>query len=114
MQAVKLIDIIRSKSAVSPRTGVLAYDFVASELSQNRPIRLSFEGIEDLTSAFCNSFIGKLYMNFDPAVLDSRLQIDGIAVDHIWYKKIQSARLLGTNENARDLHNENLAEVIIS
>ena len=114
MEAVKVIEIIGSKSAVSPRTGLKAYDFVTSELSKSIPIAISFEGIEDLTSAFCNSFIGKLYMNFEPGMLDSNLTITGIEQSHVWFKKIKNAILLGTNENARTLHKVNLEEVIFS
>jgi len=114
MEAVKVIDIIGSKSAVSPRTGLKAYDFVASEVNQKHSLHISFEGVEDLTSAFCNSFIGKLYMNFEPAALNSLLHINGVDTSHIWYKKIQNAILLGTNENARTLHKLNLEDVIFS
>lgn len=114
MEAVTVVDIINSKSAVSPRAGIKAYEFVANRISQNQQLEVSFEGIEDLTSAFCNSFIGKLYMNFDPEVLNSDIHFIGIEKDHVWYKKIQNAILLGTNENARTLHKENLAEVIFS
>lgn len=114
MEAVKIIEIIGSKSAVSPRTGLKAYDFVASELTQRSPISISFEGVEDLTSAFCNSFIGKLYMNFEPRVLSSQLFFVGIDESHVWYKKIKNAILLGANENARTLHKVNLEEVIFS
>ena len=114
MEAVKVVDIINSKSAVSPRAGIKAYDFIADRLSQNRQLVVSFDGVEDLTSAFCNSFIGKLYMNFDPEVLNSSIQFSGVEQDHVWHKKIQNAILLGTNENARTLHKENLADVIFS
>lgn len=114
MEAVKVIEIIGSKSAVSPRTGLKAYDFVASELPKGNPVSISFEGVEDLTSAFCNSFIGKLYMNFEPGTLNSQLSFIGIEPSHVWYKKLKNAILLGTNENARTLHKVNLEEVIFS
>lgn len=114
MEAVKLIDIIHSKSAVSPRTAILAYDYAASKLSEKTSLQISFEGIEDLTSAFCNAFIGKLYMNFDPAILNSELLLTNISADHIWMRKIESAINLGTNENARNLHKDNLEDVILS
>lgn len=114
MEAVKLVDIINSKSAVSPRAGMKAYDYIVAALSDRQRLDLSFEGIEDLTSAFCNSSIGKLYMNYDPQLLNSLLHFTGIDKDHVWFKKIQNAILLGTNENARTIHNENLAEVIFA
>lgn len=114
MEAVKLIEIIHSKSAVSPRKGILAYDYVTSKLAEKTSLQISFEGIEDLTSAFCNAFIGKLYMNFDPAFINSQLVLTGISTEHIWMRKIESAINLGTNENARNLHKGNLEDVILS
>jgi hypothetical protein len=114
MEMKKVVDIIDSKSAISPRTGLKAYEFVANELKQKHSIHVNFEGVEDLTSAFCNSFIGKLYMAFDPEVLSSLLYINGVEESHIWYKKIENAKLLGMNENARSLHRDNLEEVIFS
>jgi hypothetical protein len=112
METIKVIDIIGSPSAISPRAGLKAYDFVASELKQHHSLHVNFDGVTDLTSAFCNSFIGKLYMNFDKSLLDDQVHINGIDKDNIWYKKIQSAIYLGTNEKARNLHNSNLNDII--
>lgn len=114
MEVIKLINIIDSKSAISPRTGLKAYNFVASKLNQKQSFSISFDGVEDLTSAFCNSFIGKLYMNFEPCSLNSTLNIIDIDETDIWFKKIKNAILLGTNENARTLHKSNLEDVIFS
>jgi len=114
MDTIKVIDIIGTKSAISPRTGLKAYEFVASELSQQHPLHISFEGVTDLTSAFCNSFIGKLYMNFGQPLVDSLVHINGVDKENIWYKKIESAIYLGTNEQARNLHNSNLRKILES
>lgn len=114
MEIIKVVDIINTKSAISPRTGLKAYDFVAQKISEKQILNISFEGVEDLTSAFCNSFIGKLYMTFDIQLLESLLVITGIDESHIWFKKIRNAILLGTNENARTLHKSNLEAVILS
>lgn len=114
MDTVNVIDIIGSTSAVSPRAGLKAYDFVVSEISKHHALHVNFEGVQDLTSAFCNSFIGKLYMNFDTKVLSEMLYINGIDKENIWYNKVQNAINLGSNEHARTLHNSNLNDIIES
>lgn len=114
MSTVKIIDIIGSSTAVSPRLGIKTYEYLVDTAGSDFSIEVSFEGVEDLTSAFCNAFIGKLYMNFPPDILKSNFKISGIDEDHIWFKKVNNAILLGTNENVRTLHNSNLAEVIFA
>jgi hypothetical protein len=111
---VNLIDIIGSSSAVSPRKGLVAYDFVAPKIFSGESIDVSFEGITDLTSAFCNAFIGKLYMTLDTDVVKTKLRLSGIAAEHVWMRKIENAILLGSNENARNFHHENLEKAIHS
>lgn len=114
MITVKIVDIISSASAVSPRTGLKVFDFVSSQINKGNSLTVSFDGVEDLTSAFCNAFIGKLYMISDPTILNSSLTFSDIDTESIWYKKITNAILLGTNENARTLHKENIESVIFS
>jgi hypothetical protein len=98
---MKLTEIIGSATAISPIKGQIAYDYVANLLSNASYITISFDGISDCTSAFCNSFVGKLYMNFDPQLVDSLITFEDLDFDGIWNKKITNARLLGTNENVR-------------
>jgi hypothetical protein len=114
METVNVIDIIGSASAISPRAGLKAYDFVAAEIEHKHFLHINFAGVQDLTSAFCNAFIGKLYMNFDRSLLDSMVHINGIDKSNIWYNKIENAIYLGTNENARTLHNSNLNDILFS
>lgn len=114
MTSINLLDIINTKSAISPRAGLKAYDYVANLLPDTDSLSISFASIEDLTSAFCNSFIGKLYMNFDPSLLDEKIKFTYLDQDKIWAKKVANAILLGSNENVRTLHKQNLDEVIFS
>lgn len=112
--SIKLADLIGTTSAISPRTGQIAYDGVAKLLSNNEAVELSFEGITDCTSAFCNSFIGKLYMDLDPAQVDHLLKITHVADNQVWAKKIHNARLLGSNENVRTVRKSSIDELILS
>jgi hypothetical protein len=110
---LKLLDIIDSPSAVSPRAGIVAYDFVLPLLSKGDSIEVSLAGIKDFTTTFCNSFIGKLYMNLDPALLKARLHVTDIPQD-VWQRKIDTAIHLGTNEGARKQLRDNLDKAVLS
>jgi STAS-like domain of unknown function (DUF4325) len=112
MEAIKLIDIIKSEFATSPKKGLLAYDFVADIISSNKDVLVSFDGIEDCTTAFCNAFIGKIYMDFDIEKINTLLHIKDLPSNSIWEKKIKNAILLGSNENARAERIANLEELI--
>ncbi len=103
MTVIRLSDIIDSTSALSPSQGLKAYAFVSYYLTHGEHIEVSMEGIAGLNSAFCYSFISKLFMDFDPAVVDRIYHFSGISDDDVWSKKIENARLLGTNENVRTL-----------
>lgn len=111
---MNLVEIIESTAAISPRTGQKAYDFVASFLKDSKPVTISFDGVTDCTSAFCNSFIGKLYMNFSPEQVDSLLKLDGLSGHELWNKKVHNAKLLGTNENVRTVRKSNIDDLILS
>ena len=112
MEATKLIDIIKSEFATSPKKGLLVYDVVAQIISSNKDIVISFEGIEDCTTAFCNAFIGKIYMDFDIEKVNSLLHFKDLPENGIWEKKIKNATLLGSNENIRAERIANLEELI--
>lgn len=114
MENMKLTEIIESTTAISPRTGQKAYDFVSAYLMDSKPVTISFQGITDCTSAFCNTFIGKLYMNFSPAQVDSLVTLQGLEDHDLWSKKIHNARLLGTNENVRTVRKANIDDLILS
>jgi len=109
-----LKEIIGSSSAISPRTGQIAYSYVSAFIEKDEVITISFVGITECTSAFCNSFVGKLYMNYDPSKVDTLLIITGLEANPIWDNKIHNARLLGSNENVRNVRQTNIDELILS
>lgn len=102
MKKVLLSEIIGSALAISPRKGQKAYGFVSGFLqSQEESIEISFDGISDCSSAFCNSFIGKLYMVSDPKVVENRVKFVDFDANATWHHKIHNAILLGTDKNVR-------------
>jgi hypothetical protein len=111
---MKLSDIIGSSSAISHRKASLAYDYILSHLQNTTSLQISFEGLEDLSSAFVNAWIGKLYMENDPAILDIKLSFIDLPSDGIWETKINRAKVLGSNEELRKNHHASLSDLIAS
>lgn len=112
MNMVRLLikDIISSTVAISNNAGLKACDTIRSYVLSSEAIVLSFAGIENLTSAFCNASIGKLYMDFGEARVDKLLQV--VDVDNeIWQEKIRTAKILGVDENFRNADQENLSQL---
>ena len=112
MKTINVKDIIASPSAISPVKGIKVYEAVKEEVLKGSHLVLSFEGIEDLVSAFANASLGKLYMEFPKERLDALVAIKGLS--GISQTKIQQAIKLGSDELARKAHEEGLNEIINS
>lgn len=63
-QTVSLTAIIGNKLCTAADDGDRVHEVVASAIRQGDRVRLSFEGVEDLTSAFLNAAVGQLYGEF--------------------------------------------------
>lgn len=113
MKKVLLSEIIGSTLAISPRKGQKAYDFLSDFLqSDEESIEISFHGISDCSSAFCNSFIGKAFMNFDPQILENRVKFVDFDANSTWQHKIHNAILLGSDKNVRTSRQSSLNDLI--
>jgi len=60
-KVIKIKDIVGSNLCISSHDGERVYLEIAKALRKGFCIKLSFEDIEDLTSAFLNSAVGRLY-----------------------------------------------------
>ena len=58
---VNVVETVGSAFCVASDDGQKVYEVIADALRADREVRVSFAGIEDLTSAFLNSAIGQLY-----------------------------------------------------
>jgi hypothetical protein len=61
---IRIFDVIASPLAVSSDDGQKVYDAIAPLIRQNQKVRLSFDKIEIMISAFLNAAIGQLYGEF--------------------------------------------------
>lgn len=78
MSVVYVKDIIQSKIAVSPEKGELLFKYLFAHISEKKYVNLSFQGIDDITTAFLNKAIGNLYNHFSSEILNRHLSITEI------------------------------------
>lgn len=69
VETMVITEIVGSPSCIAADDGVRVYEQVLHELGKGNEVRLSFKGIEDLTSAFLNAAVGQLYGTVDKAKL---------------------------------------------
>lgn len=104
-------DIIQSTVAISNLLGLQVYESLKKNISGGTKTTLSFEGIENLSTAFCNASIGKLCMEFGLQKVDSLLELTGLSDNEVWLEKIRNAKILGGNESLRKADQENISEL---
>ena len=104
-------DIIQSTVAISNLLGLKVYETLQQNINNGVKTTLSFEGIENLSTAFCNASIGKLCMQFGLQKVDSLLELTGFNNNEVWLEKIRNAKILGGNENLRKADQENISEL---
>jgi len=61
---VRVFDVIGTSLAVSSDDGQKVYEKIAPLLHQGQKVRLSFDKIETIISAFLNAAVGQLYGEF--------------------------------------------------
>lgn len=113
MKQIKITDIIDSKSAISPRKAQLVLVYIDKLLTSENQIEVSFSGVEDCTSSFTNTLFGQLYLKHGFNFLSKKLKVVDVPFK-IWEDKIDNSIKLGTDENLRKLHQNNLLDIVTS
>lgn len=72
---VSMYQVVGSALCVASNDGQKVYDRIESALKHGRSVRLSFENVSALTSAFLNAAIGQLYGTFDTVTIRSNVKI---------------------------------------
>ncbi len=77
MKNIIIREIINGDIAVSTSDGDLIYNLLNDYLSANKKIKIDFEGISILTTAFLNAAIGQLYSNpfYSDVFLNNHLEL---------------------------------------
>lgn len=87
MKHVKIAELIGSPIAVAAEDGQLVFETISNELHSSESIRLSFEGVSMLTSAFLNAAIGQLYGSFERSVIRKFLKLEDLSDEDAAYIK---------------------------
>lgn len=98
-------EIINTPNAIIQKFGIQVFNEVSKAIKNNptQTIELSFEGLKNITTGFCNAAIGNLYQEFGKS-LDEKLIISGIEKNKEWQRRINNAKELALNPNkAREI-----------
>ena len=107
MKKLRIIDIIGTPNAILHKFGIQVFESISPILKSNQEVTLSFEGLKNITSGFCNASIGKAYLDFNDA--GKLLTIEGAENNPIWQEKINDAIIL-----ARDPEKISIQDTAIS
>lgn len=89
---------------VSADDGQRLHDNIAKFLRDDKPVNVSFDGVETLISAFLNAAIGQLYGEFPEPVLRERLAVSGMEPEdfELLERVINNAKIYFENRRSFD------------
>ena len=64
MPKIKIIDEIGSPNLVDTEDGQRVYGLIAKCVERDEPVDISFDGVDQIITAFANAAIGQLYNEF--------------------------------------------------
>jgi len=70
---ISLVQVIENKFCTASDDGEKVYSRIVEAIKGGDKVQISFEGVEDLTSAFLNAAVGQLYGEFPEDKLRSVL-----------------------------------------
>lgn len=82
-ELVELALLVNGSSCVSSDDGHAVYQRIARNLAARTPVIVSFAGVEDVTTAFLNAAIGKLYGDFSEEEIRDLLCVENAEPDHL-------------------------------
>jgi hypothetical protein len=112
MNKIIIANILNSKSAVLHDEGLLLFKMLNSSISQNKSIQLSFEGLEDCTTAFLNASIGNLYIKHNLETITTLLSFEGIENQSLLKTKIDRVIQNASDPKKREIHDDIIHEAL--
>jgi len=80
---INVVDEVGDSICVTDEDGKKVYDVIVEVLRNGKKVLISFKGVTDLTSAFLNNAIGKLYGDFDEAFIKSKISVTDISKNDV-------------------------------
>lgn len=94
METIKINNYITLNQGITPDEGKPLYEIIAKNLAGGNHVKLDFDGVSLLTTAFLNVAIGTLYKDYSSEQLNSMLDIVNIDND-------MAARIKKVTTNAK-------------
>jgi len=73
---ISVFNMVGSAFCVEADDGQKVYDLIEKAIQEEKKIKLSFQNVEMLTSAFLNTAIGQLYRDFTEEKIKSSLSVE--------------------------------------
>ena len=80
---LRIYEIVGGSLCVASKDGQKVFEQIQQALKDGKNVRLSFQNVENLTSAFLNAAVGQLYGFFDSNLLKERLSVTDIEKDDL-------------------------------
>ncbi|MGC1375575.1 MAG: STAS-like domain-containing protein [Anaerolineales bacterium] len=80
---LRVYEIVGSSLCVASEDGQKVFEQVRRALKDGKKVRLSFQNVESLTSAFLNAAIGQLYGVFPHEILKESLSVRDIETNDL-------------------------------
>jgi len=78
---INIFNTVGNPFCVEANDGQKVYELIKMALSENKKVKISFQNVEMLTSAFLNTAIGQLYKDFDEKTIKDKLSVNHLAND---------------------------------
>src|SRR3972149_8772683 len=76
---ISVFNTVGNSFCVEADDGQKVYELIKKALQENRKVKVSFQNVEMLTSAFLNTAIGQLYKDFTEEEIKNSLSVDNLA-----------------------------------
>jgi len=107
---IHILSVIGTPNAILQKFGLQVFDEAKQYLSKGEHVKISFKGLMNVTSGFCNASIGKLYLEFPEAY--KLVEITDVN-QPVWMEKINDAILLATNPNLIKIQDNAITELFV-
>ncbi|MFO0793045.1 MAG: STAS-like domain-containing protein [Candidatus Brocadiaceae bacterium] len=76
---ISVFNTVGNPFCVEADDGQKVYELIKKALQENRKVKVSFQNVEMLTSAFLNAAIGQLYKDFSEGEIKDKLSVENMA-----------------------------------
>jgi hypothetical protein len=95
---IKISTTLQNSLAIYHEEGLVINKIISNNIREGLKSQVSFVGVESCSTQFLNAAIGKLYLEFEPKLVDSLLSYN-FANNNLFALKIKEVRENAINSN---------------